>query len=77
MAVAEVTEKNTVKMMLNNGTDSEGNILTVGVSLGTLGDVDTWDAEKVLTVTEAIEACLTKTIREVQRTQVTRLYNDD
>jgi len=65
MAVTETMIKNQCNMKLNNGTDSEGNVKTVNVSLGTLSDSG-WDAAKAYACANAIEACLSKTIYQVQ-----------
>lgn len=48
-------------MLLNNGTDSQGNVKTTAVSIGTLNP-NTWDGDKALAIMDKIENILTKTI---------------
>lgn len=62
--MAATLEKVQVKMMLNNGTDSQGNVKMVGVNLGSL-NASTYDADKALAITDKIEDILTKTIVKV------------
>ena len=75
MAVTERMEKNVARMLLNNGTDTQGNVTTVTVNLGTLSDTG-WDAEKAFNIMEAIEACLTKTIYQKQHVLTNRLVEE-
>ena len=75
MAVITTLEKIAVKMLLNNGTDSQGNLKTVGVSLGSLS-TSGYDASKVLAVVDAIEGCLTKTVSYVQEVRTSTLTED-
>ena len=69
MAV-ETNTKNTVTMVLNNGTSATGTVKTVSVSIGTLStDTTKWSADKALTIARAIRSnCLSKGLYAVQRT---------
>lgn len=53
-----------VKMNLNNGTDSQGNVKTVSVNLGSLNPT-TYDADKALAIADKLEDILSKTIVSV------------
>lgn len=75
MAVSETMIKNVCNMKLNNGTDSEGNVKTVNVSLGTLS-ASAWDAQKAYACASAIEGCLSKTIYQVQHVLTNSLQED-
>lgn len=65
---AETLTKRTLSMALDNGTDSEGKQQTVNVAMNFFGGIDkgAWNADKALAIAEAAEACLTKTIFNVQ-----------
>lgn len=52
-----------VTMKLNNGTDSQGNIKTVNLNLGSL-DVGAWNADKAMAIMDALSPCLSKTIHQ-------------
>lgn len=55
--------KNVCQLRLNNGTDSQGNVKTVGINLGQLSPTG-WDDDKALAIADKLEDCLTKTIVE-------------
>lgn len=61
MATTETTTAHTAYAQLNNGTDTEGNIKTVNVSIGSLSASD-WNAQKAMNIILAMEGCLTKTV---------------
>ena len=65
-------EKVAVKMNLNNGTDSQGNVKTVSVNLGSINP-STYDADKVLAITDKIEDILTKTIVSVSEVKTSTI----
>lgn len=75
MAVVTQLENIAVKMLLNNGTDAQGNTKTVSVNLGSLSTTG-YDATKVLAVVDAVENCLSKTISAVQEVR-TSLLSDE
>lgn len=75
MAVVTQLENIAVKMLLNNGTDAQGNTKTVSVNLGSLSPTG-YDATKVLAVVDAVENCLSKTISAVQEVR-TSLLSDE
>lgn len=64
MAV-ETRKKVACNVVLENGTDSEGNLKTVNLSLGALSK-DSWNADKALAIVQALGPCLNKTINNVQ-----------
>lgn len=67
----EVENKRGLKLRLNNGTDADGKIRTVDVSLTTaLGGISipNWDPDKALLLAEDAEAVLSKTINTVVTT---------
>ena len=74
MAVSESVVGNNCKVVLNNGTDSSGNVKTVSVGLGALsGNPGAWDATKAMAIVSLLGACLSKTVYDVQHTTVTRI----
>lgn len=74
MAITETMYKNTCRMALNDGTDSEGNVKSVNVSLGTMSDSG-WDASKAYAIADAIESCLTKTVLRLEHVQTNIVRN--
>lgn len=72
MAITETMIANKCNMLLNNGTDSSGNVKTVNVSLGSLSDSG-WDATKAMTVIETLSACLSKSLYDVQHIVTNRI----
>ena len=72
MAVTTTLDKIAVKMNLNNGTDSSGNVKTVSVNLGSLNP-STYDASKAMAIIAAIAPCLTKTVYSVQEVRTNTL----
>lgn len=74
MAVTEQMIKNQCNIKLNNGTGADGTVQTVNVSLGTLS-ASGWDAQKAMTIAEALGRCFTKTIYDVQHVQTNKLQN--
>ncbi len=61
-----------VQLRLNNGTDSQGNVKTVGLSLGNLSTAN-YDADKALAVARLLSPCLTKTVSRVQEVKTSTL----
>lgn len=66
MAV-EVLKKRTFSAKLDNGRDSEGNVRTVSISMGSVNK-DRWDNEKALNIAGALEPCLSKDISALEST---------
>lgn len=52
-------------IVVETGTDSEGNLKTANVSLGNLSN-SAWDADKALAIVYALGPCLQNTINNVQ-----------
>ena len=65
-------QKVTVKMNLNNGTNPDGTVKTVSVSLGTLNPL-TYDADMALLVVTALEEVLSKTLVNVTEVKTSRI----
>lgn len=65
MAVTENATKFTVKLLLNNGTSSSGDVKTVSVSYPSI-NYNTYDAEKVLTIEGLLSPCLSKSVYTTQ-----------
>lgn len=59
-------------MLLNNGTDAQGNVKTVKQNIGSLNAAE-WNADKALTIMDKIENILTKTIVTAQVVQTSTL----
>jgi len=71
MAV-ETIKKRTAAVRVENGTDSEGNVKTTTVSLGTLAK-DRWDGDKALAIVGALEPCLNNVIAAIETTATSTL----
>lgn len=71
MAVEEI-KKRSAAIRIENGTDSEGNVKTTTVSLGTLSK-DRWDGDKALAIVGALEPCLNNVITTVETTATSTL----
>lgn len=72
MAVTSTVVKNACNLLLNNGLDTQGNIKTVSVSIGTLS-ADGWDASKAMAIADKLENCLTKTAVNISHVQTSYL----
>lgn len=60
MAVTTLTGR-TARAVLDNGTDPNGNQLTVNVAISGISKVaSAWDADKFLNIIGALEPCLSK-----------------
>lgn len=67
-----------LKLRLNNGTDADGKLRTVDISLNSaLGglSVSGWDAAKVVALTSAIEPVISKTVNSIVGTTESRITN--
>ena len=69
---AETLTKVSVRLKLENGTDAEGNMKYVNLSLGSLSK-DNFDADKALAVKALLAPCLSKTVGSVEMTQVSEI----
>ncbi len=57
-----------VNVQLNNGTDSQGNVRTVGVSLGTLSTTG-FDTNKIATIIRALAPCFSKSVYSIEKVE--------
>lgn len=65
------TKKISVSLRLNNGEDSEGNVKTLGVSLGKLtANPSDYDDDKMLAVKNLIAPCLEKAVYATEKSIV-------
>lgn len=71
MASTEL-KKVSVSVKLENGTDSEGNLKTVSISLGNLSK-DNFNADKALAIVGLLGPCLSKTIASVEKVEVSTI----
>ena len=65
-------KKVSVRLKLENGTDADGNMKYVNLSLGSLSK-DNFDADKALAVKAVLAPCLSKTVGSVEMTQVSEI----
>ena len=71
MAVSTL-KKISVNVKLNNGTDSEGNVRLVSVTLGNISE-ENYDNDKALAVVTALAPCLSKTVSSIEKVEVSTL----
>ena len=71
MAIA-IVKSIRVSILLDNGTDSQGNVKTVNVQLGNLSETN-FDDDKALAVVSVLGPCLSKTVVSVEKTEVSTL----
>lgn len=69
---AETLKKVSVNLKLENGTDAEGNIKLVNVSLGTLSK-DSFDADKALAIVQLLSPCLSKTVNSTEKVAISTI----
>lgn len=69
---AETIKKVACNVMVETGTDAEGNIKTASVSLGTLSK-DSWNADKALAIVSALGPCLSKSINSTDKVQTSTI----
>lgn len=72
MAVVSDLTKVSVVVKLNNGTGADGKVKTLSENLGNL-DVDTYDDQKAMNITNLLRPCLAKEVYEVQKVEVSIL----
>lgn len=66
MAVIQQQKARTARMLLNNGTDVDGNTLTVNASISNIsGDEADWDGDKLMNIVAALEPALSKAVEGV------------
>lgn len=68
----EILSSVTCNVMLENGTDTSGNIKTVKQSIGKLSK-DRWNADKALAIVTALAPCLSKTVNAVHEVDEKKL----
>lgn len=68
----ETIKKISVAVRLDNGTDSQGNVKTVNISLGNMSETN-FDSDKALAVVSALGPCLSKTVVSVEKTEIDTL----
>lgn len=63
MAVIQRQKSRTARMLLNNGTDMDGNTLTVNAAISNISSEESaWDAEKFMNIVAALEPVLSKSV---------------
>lgn len=66
MAVIQQQKARTARMLLNNGTDVDGNTLTVNAAISNIsGDESDWDGDKLMNIVAALEPALSKAVEGV------------
>ncbi|MBQ7197076.1 MAG: hypothetical protein IJS40_06665 [Synergistaceae bacterium] len=75
MAVVSRLNKISVTAQLNNGT-KDGKVKTLSLSLGTL-NTNRYNDQKAMNIVNALEPCLSKSVYEVLKVEVSKLTNDD
>lgn len=65
-------KKVSVQMRLNNGTDSQGNVKTVSLNIGTLS-TSGYNADKALAISQLISPCLAKSLVSVDEVKVSTI----
>lgn len=75
MAITTQLDKIAVKMNLNNGRDSAGNVKTVALNLGSLNPTN-YDAAKVMSVVNGLTPCLSKGVHSVQEVRTSTLIDE-
>lgn len=73
-AITEEVETEVVRMKLNNGQDTQGNIKTVNQNIGSLNP-NAWDAQKIMNIVEGLIPCLSKSVNSVQHVRTTTLID--
>ena len=75
MAVTETPKKVSVSIKLNNGVDSDGNVQTVSISLGSL-NLTGYDDAKALAIVSALDDCLDLPVYSVDKSYVTTIATE-
>lgn len=68
----ETLKKVVCNVMVENGTDAEGNIKLVSFSLGSLSK-DNFDADKALAIVTALRPCLSKTVNSTNKIETSTI----
>ena len=71
MAISSL-QKISASVRLNNGTDMDGNTITVGMNLGSFSK-DNFDADKLLAIVGLLEPCLSKAVEAVEKIEVSTI----
>lgn len=75
MAITQTVTKINFRINLDNGTDADGNVKTVAVSLPALS-VSGYDDAKAIAVATALDNLLTKTIYSFSKVVTTTLAEE-
>lgn len=75
MPATVTTEKVQFRINLDNGTDSQGNTKTVGVSLPKLS-VTGYDVDKAVAIAMALDQLLSKTIYSMSEIKTNSVSNE-
>lgn len=62
---SETLKTRVCKVLIENGTDSEGNIKTTSQSIGALS-TERWNGDKALAIVSALAPCLASTVESVE-----------
>lgn len=71
MAV-KTLKKVIARAMLENGTDSEGNVKLVSLSIGSIAK-DSFDADKCLAIVTALRPCISKTVNSTETVETSTI----
>lgn len=63
----ETIKKRAANVLVENGTDSEGNVRLANVAMGALAP-NRWDADKILAIGTALEPCLDNVVAGINGT---------
>lgn len=63
----ETLKSRTARMALENGTDSQGDVVLVNLSMPNMSkSASDWNADKLLNIVDALAPCLSKTVNTVE-----------
>ncbi len=75
MAVVTETESFAITLRLNNGSNADGTVKTIGLNLGKLNKT-TFDAQKVVNIVKALTPCLDRRLYSVVKTEVSTISEE-
>lgn len=73
MAATQTAYKHSCSIKLDNGTTPTGTQKTVSVSLGTLGEISSWDANKAMNIISLLGEIFDKDMVRIDYTVVSTL----
>lgn len=76
MAVTSTTTSIKVNVVLSNGTNANGTVKTINLSLGSL-DKDAFNADKAMAIIDLLEPCLEKTRLRVEKHETSSLTSSN